>query len=66
VGHKNRQGGQVVHYQHGSQIPLTISVFQGVKSRNLCIRICEITKSEVPMKWGVVENSEFVSTLEVR
>jgi hypothetical protein len=48
VGHRNQQGGQVAHYRHGSQIPLTISGFRGVKSRNLCIRIREIAKSEVP------------------
>jgi hypothetical protein len=48
VGHKNQQGGQVAHYRRGSQIPLTILGFHGVKSRNPCIRIREITKSKVP------------------
>jgi hypothetical protein len=66
VGHKNRQGRQVVPYQHRSQPPLTISGFRGVKSRIPCIRIHDIMKSKVPMEWKAIERSNLASASECR
>ena len=54
----------MAHYRHGSQNPLTISGFRGVKTRILCIRIRKIAKSEVPTERGVVEKSKLASASE--
>jgi hypothetical protein len=43
-----------------------ISEFHGVKSRNICIRIHDIAKSEAPKKWSGVERSKLTSISEFR